>query len=101
MKTIYAFSALNPVASLVRAYRRVSFRACVPTAHAIIISSESFRSAAERYLNVSARELTLIGEAVSHDTATPDDADAARSQIGSYSVTEPYRKLSRRSWSRP
>jgi len=83
MKTIYAFSALNPVASLIPAYRRISYLGSAPTANAIIISSEGFRSATERYLNVSALERTLIGEAVSW-----------------YSVTEPYHKLSRRCRSR-
>jgi hypothetical protein len=100
MKTIHAFSALNPAASLVRAYRRVSYRGSAPTANAIIVISGSFLSATERYVNVSGRELTPIGEAVSHDTVTPDDADAARSQIGSYSVTGPHRKLWRSRGSR-
>jgi glycosyltransferase involved in cell wall biosynthesis len=59
-------------------------------ADAIIINSESLRSEIERYLEVDARKLKLIPEAVDHDLFRQGDAGAARARVASHGVTRPF-----------
>ena len=90
MKTLHAFTAADSVAPLTRAYRRMSYPRSARVADAIIINSESLRSEIEQYLEVDARKLKLIYEAVDHDLFKQGDAGAARSRVASYGVTKPF-----------
>jgi glycosyltransferase involved in cell wall biosynthesis len=90
MKTMHAFTAPDSVPPLVRAYRRMSYPRSMRVADAIIINSESLRSAIQRYLKVDDRKLKLIYEAVDHDLFAPGDARAARAAVASHGVTKPF-----------
>jgi glycosyltransferase involved in cell wall biosynthesis len=90
MKTMHAFTAPDSVATLTRAYRRMSYPRSARAADAIIINSESLRSEVEKYLKVDARKLKLIYEAVDHDLFRQGDAGAARAHVASYGVTKPF-----------
>ena len=90
MKTMHAFTAPEAIAPLPRAYRRMNYPRTARAADAIIINSESLRAEIEQYLNVDARKLKLIYEAVDHDLFRPGDAGAARAQVASYGVTKPF-----------
>ena len=78
MKTMHAFTAPEAIGPLPRVYRRLNYPRTARAAEAIIINSQSLRSEIEQYLNVDARKLKLIYEAVDHDLFKPGDADAAR-----------------------
>jgi glycosyltransferase involved in cell wall biosynthesis len=90
MKTMHAFTAPEAIGPLPRAYRRLNYPRTVRAAEAIIINSESLRAEIDQYLNVDARKLKLIYEAVDHDLFRPGDASAARAQVASYGVTKPF-----------
>jgi glycosyltransferase involved in cell wall biosynthesis len=90
MKTMHAFTAPEAIGPLPRAYRRLNYPRTARAAEAIIINSESLRSEIEQYLNVDARKLKLIYEAVDHDLFKLGDASAARAQVASYGVTKPF-----------
>ena len=90
LKTMHAFTEPGSVAPLTRAYRRMSYPRTVRAADAIIINSESLRTEVEKYLEVDARKLRLIHEAVDHDLFKPGDAGAARAQVARYGVTKPF-----------
>ena len=90
MKTMHAFTAPDAITPLVRAYRRLNYPRTARAADAIIINSESLRSEIERYLEVDARKLKLIHEAVDHDLFQQGDAAAARARVASYGVTKPF-----------
>jgi glycosyltransferase involved in cell wall biosynthesis len=90
MKTMHAFTAPDSVAPLARIYRRMNYSLSARVAEAIIINSESLRSEIERYLEVDARKLKLIYEAVDHDLFKQGDVGAARAQVASYGVTKPF-----------
>ncbi len=90
LKTMHAFTAPDSVAPLTRAYRRMSYPRSARAADAIIINSESLRSEVEQYLEVDARKLRLIHEAVDHDLFKPGDAGAARALVARYGVTKPF-----------
>jgi len=90
LKTMHAFTEPGSVAPLTRAYRRMSYPRTVRAADAIIINSESLRTEVEKYLEVDARKLRLIHEAVDHDLFKPGDAGAARAQVARYGVTRPF-----------
>jgi glycosyltransferase involved in cell wall biosynthesis len=90
MKTMHAFTAPDSVAPLARVYRRMNYALSARVADTIIINSQSLRSEIERYLNVDARKLRLIHEAVDHDIFKPGDASAARARVASYGVTKPF-----------
>jgi glycosyltransferase involved in cell wall biosynthesis len=90
MKTMHAFTAPEAIGPLPRAYRRLNYPRTARTAEAIIINSESLRSEIEQYLNVDARKLKLIYEAVDHDLFKLGHVSAARAQVASYGVTKPF-----------
>jgi glycosyltransferase involved in cell wall biosynthesis len=90
LKTMHAFTEPDSVAPLTRAYRRMSYPRTTRAADAIIINSESLRSEVEQYLEVDARKLRLIYEAVDHDLFKPGDAAAARARVADYGVTKPF-----------
>jgi glycosyltransferase involved in cell wall biosynthesis len=90
MKTMHAFTAPDSLAPLPRAYRQMSYPHCARVADAIIINSESLRSEIEQHLEVDARKLKLIYEAVDHDLFKQGDAGAARARVASYGVTKPF-----------
>lgn len=90
MKTMHAFTTPDSITPLVRAYRRMSYPRSVRVADAIVVNSESLRSEVEHYLNVDARKLRLVYEAIDHDLFKPGDAGAARARVASYGVTRPY-----------
>lgn len=90
MKTMHAFTAPESLTPLARAYRQWNYPRSTRAAEAIIINSESLRSEIEKYLDVDARKLKLIYEAVDHDLFKPGDAAAARARIASHGVTKPF-----------
>jgi glycosyltransferase involved in cell wall biosynthesis len=90
MKTMHAFTTPDAINPLVRAYRRMSYPRSVRIADAIIVNSESLRSEVTRYLEVDARKLRLVYEAIDHDLFKPGDPEAARVRVSSYGVTKPY-----------
>ena len=91
MKTMHAFTTPAAISPLARAYRRMNYPRSVRLAEAIIINSASLRSEIEQYLNVDARKLRMIYEAVDHELFKPGDAAAARAWVAaSYQVTKPF-----------
>jgi glycosyltransferase involved in cell wall biosynthesis len=90
MKTMHAYTAPDSLSPSARVYRRMNYPHTVRAADAIIINSESLRSELQRYLDVDARKLKLIYEAVDHDLFQPGDAAFARSQIAAHGVTKPF-----------
>jgi glycosyltransferase involved in cell wall biosynthesis len=90
MKTMHAFTAPESLAPMARLYRRMNYPHSAQVADAIIINSESLRGEIERYLEVDARKLRLIHEAVDHDLFKPGDAGAAGTRIASYGVVKPF-----------
>ncbi len=90
LKTMHAFTAPDAITPLTRAYRRMNYPRSARLADAIIINSESLRSEIERYLEVDARKLKLIHEAVDHDLFRQGDAGAARARVASHGVTRPF-----------
>jgi glycosyltransferase involved in cell wall biosynthesis len=90
MKTMHAFTAPDSLLPLARAYRRMNYPRSTRLADAIIINSESLRSEIEHYLEVDARKLRLVYEAVDHDLFKPGDASAARAQLTPYGITKPF-----------
>jgi glycosyltransferase involved in cell wall biosynthesis len=90
LKTMHAFTEPDSVAPLTRVYRRMSYPRTARAADAIIINSESLRSEVEQYLEVDARKLRLIHEAVDHDLFKPGDVAAARARVASHGVTKPF-----------
>ena len=90
MKTMHAFTAPESVAPLARAYRRLNYPRSARAADAIIINSESLRSEVEKYLEVDARKLKLIYEAVDHDLFRPGDAGESRAHVAAYGVSKPF-----------
>jgi glycosyltransferase involved in cell wall biosynthesis/SAM-dependent methyltransferase len=90
MKTMHAFTAPDSLTPLARAYRRMNYPRSARVADAIIINSESLRGEIQRYLEVDARKLKLIYEAVDHDLFKPGDAGAARARIAAHGVTKPF-----------
>ena len=90
MKTMHAFTAPDAVPPLTRLYRRMNYPRSARAADTIIINSQSLRSEIEQYLEVDARKLKLIYEAVDHDLFKPGDAGAARARVASHGVTKPF-----------
>jgi glycosyltransferase involved in cell wall biosynthesis len=90
MKTMHAFSATDAISPLVRAYRQMSYPRSTRVADAVIVNSKSLRSEVEHYLNVDARKLKLIYEAIDHDLFKQGDASEARARVASYGVTKPF-----------
>jgi glycosyltransferase involved in cell wall biosynthesis len=90
MKTMHAFTTPEAIAPLPRLYRRMNYPRSARAADAIIINSESLRSEVGHYLEVDARKLKLIYEAVDHELFRPGDASAARAHVASYGVTKPF-----------
>jgi len=90
MKTMHAFTAPDSLTPLARAYRRMNYPRSARAADAIIINSESLRAEIEHYLEVDARKLKLIYEAVDHDLFKQGDAGAARARVVLYGVTKPF-----------
>src|SRR5260221_3678545 len=89
MKTMHAFTTPESVPALTRTYRRLNYPRTARSADAIIINSESLRSEIERHLQVDARKLRLIYEAVDHELFKPADPAAARAGLARYGVTKP------------
>jgi glycosyltransferase involved in cell wall biosynthesis len=90
MKTMHAFTAPDSLTPLARAYRRINYPRSARAADAIIINSESLRAEIEHYLEVDARKLKLIYEAVDHDLFKQGDAGAAHARVVLYGVTKPF-----------
>ena len=90
MKTMHAFTTPHSIPPLAGAYRRMSYPRSARVADAIIINSESLRSEVEQYLEVDARKLRLIYEAVDHDLFKPGDVGMARKRVASHGVTRPF-----------
>jgi glycosyltransferase involved in cell wall biosynthesis len=90
MKTMHAFTEPDSLTPLARAYRRMNYSRSARVADAIIVNSESLRSEVEHYLEVDARKLRLIYEAVDHDLFKQGDACAARAWVASHGVTKPF-----------
>jgi glycosyltransferase involved in cell wall biosynthesis len=90
MKTMHAFTESDSISPLARTYRRLSYPRSVRLADAVIVNSESLRSEVEHYLEVDARKLRLVPEAIDHDLFKQGDAVAARAGVASYGVTKPF-----------
>lgn len=90
IKTMHAFTVPETIGKLRGAYRRISYPRSARVAEAIIVNSASLRSEVERYLNVDARKLKLIKEAVDHDLFKQGDVGAARAHVASYGVRKPF-----------
>jgi glycosyltransferase involved in cell wall biosynthesis len=90
MKTMHAYTAPGAISPLPRLYRRLQYPRSARAADAIIINSESLRSEINTYLDVDARKLKLIYEAVDHDLFKPGDQAAARAHVASHGVTKPF-----------
>ena len=90
MKTMHAFTTPDSISPLTRAYRQMSYPRSARVADAIIINSQSLRAEIDRYLEVDARKLRLIYEAVDHDLFKPGDAGPARKRVASHGVTRPF-----------
>lgn len=90
IKTMHAFTAPGSLTPLARAYRRMNYPHSAKAADAIIINSESLRAEIERYLEVDARKLKLIYEAVDHELFRPGDVGEARAMVASHGVTKPF-----------
>jgi len=90
MKTMHAFTTPEALGPLARVYRRMNYPRSARVADAIIINSQSLRSEVEQYLEVDARKLRLIYEAVDHDLFKPGSAAAAHAQVATYGVTKPF-----------
>ena len=90
LKTMHAFTAPDSLSPLSRAYRRVSYPRSVRIADAVIINSESLRAEVDRFLEIDARKLKLIYEAVDHELFRPGDAAMARAWVASRGVTKPF-----------
>jgi glycosyltransferase involved in cell wall biosynthesis len=88
IKTMHAFATPDSVLRLTGIYRRMSYPRSARVADAIILNSQSLRSEVENYLEVDARKLRLIYNAVDHDLFKPGDVGAARTRIASYGVTK-------------
>jgi glycosyltransferase involved in cell wall biosynthesis len=90
IKTMHAFTSPESLTPMARAYRRMNYPYSARAADAIIINSESLRAEIQRYLEVDARKLKLIYEAVDHELFRPGDADEARAVVASHGVTKPF-----------
>jgi glycosyltransferase involved in cell wall biosynthesis len=90
IKTMHAYTEPGSVAPLTRLYRRLNYPRSAAAADAVIINSESLRAEVEKYLDVDARKLRLIYEAVDHELFRPGDEQAARAQVKAHGVTGPY-----------
>ncbi len=90
MKTMHAFTTPEAIPPLTRAYRKFSYPRSARAADAIIINSESLRAEIGKYLQVDDRKFKLIYEAVDHELFKPGDAAAARAQVASRGVTNPF-----------
>ena len=90
MKTMHAFTAPDSLTPMARAYRRMNYPRSARAADAIIINSESLRAEIQRFLDVDARKLKLIHEAVDHDLFRPGDVGEARAVVASHGVTKPF-----------
>ena len=90
MKTMHAFTAPESLTPMARAYRRMNYPRSARAADAIIINSESLRAEINRFLDVDARKLKLIHEAVDHDLFRPGDVSEARAVVASHGVTKPF-----------
>ncbi|HCU92581.1 MAG TPA: glycosyltransferase family 1 protein [Actinobacteria bacterium] len=90
MKTMHAFTTPASISPMVRAYRRMSYPRSVRIAEAVIVNSKSLRSEVEKYLDVDARKLRLVYEAVDHDLFKPGDAGAARARIARHGARSPF-----------
>jgi glycosyltransferase involved in cell wall biosynthesis len=90
LKTMHAFTEPQAISPLVRTYRRMNYPRAARVADAIVINSESLRSEVQRYLNVDARKLKLIYEAVDHSLFKPGDRDEARARVATRGVTRPF-----------
>jgi glycosyltransferase involved in cell wall biosynthesis len=91
MKTMHAYTAPKAIAPLPRLYRRMNYPRSARLADSIIINSESVRSEIEQYLEVDARKLKLVYEAVDHSLFKPGDPAAARAHVArAYGVTKPF-----------
>jgi glycosyltransferase involved in cell wall biosynthesis len=91
MKTMHAFTTPAAISPTARAYRRMNYPRSARLADAIIINSASLRSEIEQYLDVDARKLRMIYEAVDHDLFKPGDAAEARGWArASYQITKPF-----------
>ena len=90
IKTMHAFTVPDSIGSLRSTYRRLNYPRSARVSDAIIVNSTSLRSEVERYLEVDARKLKLIPEAVDHDLFQPGDVGAARARVATYGVTKPF-----------
>ena len=90
MKTMHAYTAPEAIKPLPRLYRRMNYPRSATAADAIIINSESLRSEIQRYLEVDARKLKLIYEAVDHELFRPGDVGEARAQLTRRGITKPF-----------
>ena len=86
MKTMHAYTTPDAVSPAVRAYRRMTYPRSARIADAIIINSESLRSAINNHLDVDPRKFRLIYEAVDHDLFKPGDSDTARAQVAGFGI---------------
>src|SRR5215469_4280609 len=90
MKTMHAYTTPEAISPLPRLYRRLQYPRTARAADAIIINSESLRSAIDRFLDVDPGKLKLIYEAVDHDLFKAGDEALARNHLVSYGVTKPF-----------
>jgi glycosyltransferase involved in cell wall biosynthesis len=90
IKTMHAFTVPAGIGTLRGAYRRLNVPRSARAAEAIIVNSMSLRSEVERHLDVDARKLKLIKEAVDHDLFKRGEADAAMAHVASHGVRKPF-----------
>jgi glycosyltransferase involved in cell wall biosynthesis len=90
MKTMHAFTAPGSLTIGARAYRRLNYQRSVRIADAIVVNSNSLRAEVNRYLEVDAEKVSLVYEAVDHDTFKPGSSDAARAHVAKFGISRPF-----------
>jgi glycosyltransferase involved in cell wall biosynthesis len=90
MKTMHAFTVPQTLSPPARVYRRLNYPRSARLANSIIVNSKSMRDEVLRYIDVDPAKLTLIYEAVDHETFRPGDARSARQHLEKYGIDRPF-----------
>jgi glycosyltransferase involved in cell wall biosynthesis len=90
MKTMHAFTVPETLGIGPRTYRRLNYQRSVRIADAVIVNSNSLRTEIDQYLEVDARKVSLIYEAVDHEIFKAGDRDAARALVAPFGISRPF-----------
>ena len=90
MKTMHAFTAPQSLSPPARIYRKLNYPRSARVANSIIVNSKSMRDDVLHYLDVDPAKLSLIYEAVDHETFRPGDARTAQEHLKKYGVNRPF-----------